>query len=255
MKKVYLSLAACLGLIALLMAGCTYIIGAGNTVNKEYDFQGFNKIEVGSAFHFDITKSDSYSVTVTTRENIVDHLDVVQSGKTVKIRLKPGSYSNSDTRVSMTLPDLQGLVISGASQGTVKGFKSSNDLDMKVSGASKVEIQAEAGNSTLEVSGASKVTGSLVALDADLTASGASHCDISGSANNARFNVSGASSITASSFSVQSADVDSSGASKATINTNGKLEVDATGASTVEYTGNPTLGKVNVNGASNLAHK
>jgi hypothetical protein len=54
---------------------------------------------------------------------------------------------------------------------------------------------------------------------------------------------------------VQKADVEVSGASKAVINTNGTLDVNVTGASTLEYSGSPTLGKVNVTGASTLTKK
>lgn len=252
MKKIHLLLIVVIGLAALLMTGCNVIIGTGDTVTREYEFRDFNRIEIGSAFRFEITQSDSYSVSVSTRENVIEHLDIRQSGNTLIIRLKPGSYTNVDTRAAVTLPGLERLEVSGASQGEVSGFQSSNAFEMLVSGASRVEMEMEAGNTSLDISGASRVNGSLRALNFELALSGASRCELEGSAGDADLDISGASQMNAGNFHLENADVEVSGASKAFIYTTGTLNVDVTGASTLEYSGNPTLGKVNVNGASRL---
>jgi hypothetical protein len=257
MKKIFLLIGAILA-VMLLVAGCSslgIIAGSGNMVTKEYDFKDFNQVEVSSALQFNITRADSYSVLVSTHDNLVTRLDLSQSGKTVMVRLKPGSYTNAKTEVSITMPALERLEVSGASQGNVKGFQSTGDFALTVSGASRVEIDMESGKTTLEVSGASKITGQLKAQDTGITASGASRCEISGTAGNTRFNVSGASQSITGNLLLQSAAVEVSGASKAVINTTGTLDVNVTGASTLEYYGSPTLGKVNVTGASTLTKK
>ena len=60
----------------------------------EYEFADFTNVDVSSAFTVDITQSDSYSVSITVNENLLDYLNVYQSGKTLYIGLKGANYSN-----------------------------------------------------------------------------------------------------------------------------------------------------------------
>ena len=56
-------------------------------------------------------------------------------------------------------------------------------------------------------------------------------------------------------FTVNNADVSLSGASDGTINLSGRLDADLSGASRLEYIGEPTLGDMNITGASTLKKK
>ena len=177
----------------------------------------------------------------------------------------------------ITMPQLTELGISGASDGEVAGFNSANDLDIEVSGASELELtDMAAGDIDFEISGASEVEGDIKAggdvtfdmsgaseVDADIEAggdveldlSGASRLEMRGSAQKMRVEASGASQLDLDSFAVQDADVDLSGASQATINLDGRLDAELSGASELEYIGEPTLGSLDTSGASNLTKK
>jgi hypothetical protein len=56
-------------------------------------------------------------------------------------------------------------------------------------------------------------------------------------------------------FQIQNANVNVSGASQVTIYTRGSLNVEVSGASSLVYSGSPTMGKVNVTGASKINSK
>jgi hypothetical protein len=177
-KKTILLISAFL-VVAMLLTACSslgIIVGSGNLVTKDFDFKDFDKVEVSSALHFDISRSDFYSVHVSTHDNLVPRLDLTQSGKTLVVKLQPGSYSNAKTEVSITMPVLESLEVSGATQGNAKGFQSKGDFTLKVSGASQAEIDIETGKTTLDISGAGKVNGQLKAQDTGITVSGASRC-------------------------------------------------------------------------------
>jgi hypothetical protein len=66
---------------------------------------------------------------------------------------------------------------------------------------------------------------------------------------------SGASHLKLADLKVGNADVTLSGASDATINLAGRLDADLSGASTVEYIGEPTLGIMDTTGASTVKRK
>ncbi|MFO7772442.1 MAG: head GIN domain-containing protein [Dehalococcoidia bacterium] len=202
-----------------------------------------------------MTQPADHSITITGYENLIERLEVEVSGQTLMIRLKPGSYFRNNVKAVIGMPELNKLVVSGASRGIAEGFTSADDFALEVSGASSVEMDMEAGNIAADISGASTVTGELKAQDARLIVSGASRCELTGAAGDTDLNVSGASRANLLQFQMQNADVNISGASQATINVTGTLNVDISGASSLEYTGDAVLGRVNVTGASRISSK
>ncbi|MFO7995616.1 MAG: head GIN domain-containing protein [Dehalococcoidia bacterium] len=224
-------------------------------MEKEYSFQEFDRVEVSSAVEFEMTQSADHSIKVTGYENLIERLEVEVSGQTLVIRLKPGSYFRNNVKAVIAMPELNKLVVSGASRGTAKGFTSADDFALEVSGASRVEMDIGVGNIAVDISGASTVTGELKAQDTRLMVSGASRCELSGTGGDTDLNVSGASRVNLLQFQIQNADVNISGASRASINMTGTLNVDLSGASSLEYTGDAVLGRVNITGASRLSSK
>ncbi len=213
------------------------LVGSGNLETETYAFTDFNKVEISSAFEFEIEQSSSYSIEITVDDNIMEYVRVSQDGQTLKIGLRPATWIGPATlKASVTMPELNGLDISGASRGTVSDFISTEDLDIMVSGASRV-------------------TGDIVASNVDFDISGASTVQLEGSASDMDANVSGASSLKLDDFIVNNADVDFSGASSGTINLNGRLDADLSGASRLWYIGEPTMGNIDTSGASSLSKK
>lgn len=228
------------------------LVGSGNLETEEYVFTDFTRVEISSAFEFEIEQSSSYNISITADDNVMEYIQVSQVGQTLKIGLRTGLRIGSVTlsigpgifpipgsvtlRASVTLPQLNGMIVSGASRGTVSGFSSTEDLDITVSGASSV-------------------TGDITARNVDFGISGASTIQLEGSANDIDANVSGASHFNLEAFIVNNADVNLSGASSGTVNLNGRLDANLSGASTLWYTGEPTSTDINTSGASTVHRK
>jgi len=247
-----------LALMASVLAtitGCgPPVTGSGKLETREMDYSNFTKLDAGYAFQVEITRADSFFVSITLDDNLYDYLEVSQAGSTLRIRLKSGySYLRTTQRAIITMPDLRGLNLSGASRGDVSGFSSTDSLDIDLSGASSLDIDGlTAGNTDFNISGASRVYGSIEIADGDFNVSGASTVELEGTATDVTMNVSGASTMRLRDFAVDDADIILSGASSATINASGSLDVNASGASGLTYTGNPTLGDIEVTGASTI---
>jgi hypothetical protein len=243
MKKTIIIVIAIVAVVAivstvLVLRGCPgVLIGSGNLETEAYTFTDFTEVEIGSAFEFEIQQSNSYSINITADDNVMDYVQVSKDGQTLKIRLRRFlSLGPVTLRASVTMPQLSGLTVSGASRGTVSDFSSTEDLDITVSGASEV-------------------TGDITAGDVDFDISGASTIQLEGSANDVVADVSGASDFNLDAFTVHNADVDFSGASEGTINLDGRLDADLSGASTLWYIGEPTMGTIDISGASTLSKK
>ena len=226
----------------------------GGVVTREMDFTDFTNVEVGHAFKVEITRADSYSVSITAGAKLFDHIDVVKSGNTLKISLKSYRFHIRPTlEARITMPTLNKLRLGGATRGTVAGFSSEEPFDLNLSGASALDIDMEAGKTRLEISGASRLSGNMKADDAELVLSGASRAELRGSANSVIVSAWGASKLDLTDFTLNDTSVNLKGASQARCGECcGNLEIDLSGASRLDYGGNPTMRSVNVSGASTI---
>jgi len=258
MKKVAIYLALVLVIAALpAAAGCGVITGTGKIATWEMDFKDFNKIEVGNAFEVEITRSDTYRVSITIDEVLYEYLKIDQRGNTLRIGLKPNyTYTGTKQQAVIYLPDLHRLELSGASRAVVSGFSVSHSLDFELSGASQMELgPTMAGNSDFELSGASRVNGYIQMDDGNFDLSGASRLELSGSGDDISIKASGASNVRLPDFPVNTVEVDLSGASRAVIKVSDRMDVNLSGASRLEYSGDPKLGSLNVSGGSSINRK
>lgn len=232
----------------LLAAGCSTLpdlgsvlgegslVGSGIPVTREFDLSGFDQVEVSDSFEVDIQQGDTFSVVVRTDDNVAEYLEIVQQGNTLRIGLKPHTYATVSVETleaEVTMPELGGLELSGASSATTTGFQSSDPFYAEVSGASALEGEIQAGGVRFNVSGASDV-------------------ELAGSGGDLVMDVSGASSVDLAGFQVANASIQVSGASSATVSTSGTLDVEASGGSRVRYLGSPTLGSVDSSGGSTI---
>jgi hypothetical protein len=228
--------------IALAMLfGCAQIpiTGSGNLVTQEEPIIGFDKVDISHSFEVDISQGESFSVIIRIDDNLVEHLQVVKEGSSLKIGLDPNrnyTASKATMTAEVTMPELTGLDLSGASHATISGFKSTNDFSVDLSGASSLVGDIEAAKTSFDLSGGS---------DANL----------SGSGQKTTIDAAGSSQIDLSNFLVADVMVNASGGSTATVNTSGRLNADASGASQVYYLGDPILGEIDSSGSSSVERR
>jgi len=244
----------------LVFAGCEPPIiakTAGPVVTRSYDITDFNSVDTGHDFQVDITASDTYSIVITTNEEAFEHINVYKTGDTLKIDPKDiyWQFHNLNLKAEITMPELHGLNLSGASQGNVKGFQSTDGFDLSLSGASELDMDMGTGDFVSRISGSSELTGNLTATSTVIDLSGDSHVKLAGSGGIIRLIVSGSSDAELENFTVNDADIKLSGSSDASLDIKGRLDATLSGSSFLEYSGNPTLGQFNVTGSSSFKRR
>ncbi len=162
MRKTVNSIILVAILITVSLSGCLrggVVTGSGNLVTEQMDFIDFTRVEVGYAFEVEVTQSSSYSVSITADDNLFDFIQVSKTGETLKIRLQSGyDYQSVTRRAKIAMPELRGLGLSGATQGAVIGFSSTEDFKLDLSGASRLELAGFAvNNADVNLSGASQL--------------------------------------------------------------------------------------------------
>jgi hypothetical protein len=259
MKKIVLALLTGALLLGGILAGCNSVlidIDQGPLTTETYDLTGFTGIEVGHAFELEVTHADNYSIAITARQEVFNHVDVTKSGSTLKIEMDVMFLTWHNTpKVIITMPSLQKLNLSGAAHGDARAFTSTSDLEVELTGASNLDIDMETGDFRADISGASSLSGRLDATSSDIDLSGASHATLTGSGGDLVIGGSGASRGNLRGYNLNDASVELSGASSAELTVNGRMDVNLSGASRLDYYGDATLGTIDISGASNIEHK
>jgi hypothetical protein len=247
---------------------------------KVYDFQGFDRIRIDGAFEFNITRADGFKVSVTSDRLKV--IEVSRDGDTLRLGIAWYTYLWwfltwwSHPKAGIALPELRELRISGASHGEIGDFTTTHDfsadlagasglrlgnisagnVDFRLKGASNMEFKKVKGaKGSINIQGASRAKGEFeLSGDVRLDVQGASRVELSGTAYDAVIDIKGASQGKLENFTVHNAKLKVAGASSAVVKADGRLDIDATGASNVSWVGNPTMGDVRSSGASTL-HK
>ena len=210
---------------------------SGNLVTQEYALSGFDEVEVSHAFDVEINKGDNFQVFINVEQNLFDYVRVTTEGNTLKIGLDTRyTYRIGDVveQAEITMPELVWLNLSGASEAVISGFESESAFGVYMSGASSLRGHIEVVDITFDVSGDSEVTLSGLAQDMTIDASGASEVDLED-------------------FPVSNANVTLSGASRATVKLDGRLDADLSGASNLRYIGEPIMGDVHTSGGSTIS--
>jgi hypothetical protein len=129
------------------------------------------------------------------------------------------------------MPALDSVQLHGACTGSMKGFKHANQFKA-------------------EVHGASSLSGDIDADTVELAAHGASQFTLKGKADECEAEAQGASTLHLRDLKVERAVVQLHGASNGSVNATKSLDFDISGASHLDYKGNPQIGKQQTSGAS-----
>jgi len=218
--------AAALAVGLIFSAGCGFagfsgfndsgIQGSGTAKTEQRTLSGFSKVVAGGAIRLEVTAQKDFGVTVEADDNLLPLIKTDVSGDTLKIYRESGSSSKIGVKVTISMPDVKNIDVSGASTAIVSNVKTTS-LELEASGASKIKIDGEA--------------------------------------NELKSEASGASGIDAENLRVENADVQASGASSSTITAANELKADASGASTIYYTGEPKNFSPKSSGASSVKKK
>lgn len=186
--------------------------------NQTREVSTFNKIDATGASNIIYRQSDTLRVSVEGEANELEKIETKVSENTLFIRTK--GVIKSSIKVKISGNNLNSVSLSGASSFKTSGSIKADSLYFETSGASNVNID---------------VTTRII----NAIASGASEVTLSGTTQNLKADVSGASSLKSYKMNAENADVTASGASSAKIFATNKMRVNATGASTIKFKGNP----------------
>lgn len=224
--------------LSFLFAGCSGIVGergSGDLVTETREVTPFTGVDVSRAIEVEVTvAAGDDAVEVIYDDNLLDGIEVSVRDGVLFIDADRNMRPSSGAKVIVRVESLDRIAVSGASEVTVTGAIAAEDMELRASGASRIEIATlDAGTLAATVSGASNVTVDAGEVrEADLDVSGASHVDLEAD--------------------VATALVDVSGASRARVTRADEVTGEASGASKVIVSSDAARVRVNTSGASSV---
>ncbi len=216
---------------------CIFASANAQTSDLNINLKDFDKLQIGSAFVIDVTKSAQFSIKATGDKENLDELESYVKNGELYIKYKGDSWKRhrkGSVYLYITMPELQGVTFSGATKSTIEGFSVKGTFNLSLSGASESKINLKAENM-------------------DISLSGASNARVSGgNMSKMMAELSGASELYAYDCEAESTKIKTSGASSAKIAVSSSLNADATGASSIRYRGNPNVNS-DASGASRIS--
>ena len=223
----------------------------------------FTAIKVSSAIDLYLTQSINCQVAVSAsseeyRNKIVTEVE----GGTLILKIEDNngwfnwkSWKDSKAKAYVSVKDLEALTGSGATNIHLVTKIESPKLKVKLSGASDMRGDIQAGGMSVQVTGASDYKGQLEAKSLVIDASGASNLELTGNVDDLSIEISGASDAKLYNLIAKGAIVHASGASTANVNVSQLLKVQASGASSVNYKGDASVKEMSNFGASSIKHR
>lgn len=185
---------------------------------RQFNVGSFSKVDVGGAFVVRFRKGTTYKVVADGREKDLDEISVKVDGNQLKIGIdRNGLFDWSNRKrigLTITVPAIDELKLSGASKASLTGFDKYDDLTIDMSGACRTVFDGDVNNLNLELSGASNAV-------------------LRGHASQIEADLGGASKIEATGMSVGKAAVDAGGASHVDFGHVDTLDSKTSGASKV----------------------
>jgi hypothetical protein len=187
---------------AILLTTCGFgLNGSGPVKDETRQVAPFTRIETGDGIELSVHIGPQLSVQVRAQENILPIIATTVEGDVLKIRGTQGYSTSEGVTATVVLLDLNGISLSGGSEGRADGLNAQH-LDVAVSGGAGLTASGTAVDVSVDASGGAHVdlrglqskaikieisggaTANLNAVDdVSGSASGGAHVAVSGGAN------------------------------------------------------------------------
>lgn len=166
---------ALFGLIAIALTSClNEDPGSFQEQKKEYALTGFTELEMSDALQVTVLSGSTYSVKAEGDRRNIDDLEIRLVGNSLRMKFVNDGrgYRQYKTYVTVVLPELKSIKLSGATRVDLSG--SAKSFEAELSGASELyAFNFESESALITASGASKVE-VLATQELKANASGAS---------------------------------------------------------------------------------
>ena len=195
-------------------------------VKEKRNVTGFSEVSFGVAGNLFIKFGPEYEVTIEGSKNYIDNIITELSGDNLKIKTDNWRVSmNEKVNVYITMPEIEGLGVSGSGKAEITDPLKAEDLELSVSGSGKINVAA------IDVKN----------LESTISGSGSINLSGNGIVGDAEISISGSGVYQGEEVSIGTLEVAISGSGKCYCNVEKSLEASISGSGNVVYAGAPRI--------------
>jgi hypothetical protein len=212
-------------LVFLVIISLAYGFSAGQTVKETRDVKGFTSVGFGIAGNLYVKIGPQFSVELEGEKDDLEEIITELSGERLQIKQENWRFDfREKVNVYVTLPELEGLGVSGSGKAEIQNAVKTEDLDLSVSGSGNI------------------YTAGLAVENLECSISGSGNIRLGeGNAKDAEISISGSGSFFGEMAKCETMEVHVSGSGNCTCNVTESLEASVSGSGNVTYTGNPRI--------------
>jgi hypothetical protein len=229
-KILFIALLALTGFSSCMM-NCVH--GSNNLQSEDRKVENFTGIHVSGDYKITLKQDSSLTMHITADDNLLKYIRTSISGNTLKIDSKKSFCTKQPVTITIGVRNLEELKGSGAIEFISDGKLNVKDMDLRLSGAGKIDLDLNATNVTTHGSGATEIK-------------------LKGQATSHAVSLTGSGKLDALDFVVNKYDIQSTGATECKINVLTELNIHSTGAADIKYKGAPTTINQSKTGALDL---
>lgn len=160
MKKFFVFLIFSSVLVSMSSCFVDRIVGSGRIIseNRIVSNTNFTEIRVEGSMNVNVIQGDSVKIVAKDFENILSSLETRVVGNTLVIDYQDHTWiSNSAGEITVTMPKLSNVEMSGSGDiGTVGNFRF-DDLNLLISGSGNFSFTGSAKNMNAKISGSGNI--------------------------------------------------------------------------------------------------
>jgi hypothetical protein len=236
MRKAGLIIAVAFALASVsILSSCRFacVRGSGKITTEQRKANDFKKIEISGGFKIHLKQDSSLTIAITGDDNLIKYVSTSVEGGKLFIKSKKSMCDADSMVINIGIHNLNEIIASGAVEISSADKIVVGDLNIHLSGATRLNLDVNAANVVTDGSGVSEL---------NLKGQAASH----------RVESSGVVKVNAFDFVVGEYTLNTAGVSKCKINVLKTLNVHSKGAAEIEYKGSPSTINNDKAGASKL---
>lgn len=211
-------------MMLLLFSGCVASVGFSQK-KETRKTDSFTRVGMAVAGDLYISQGDQFEVVIEGPENLLEDIVTKVEGDLLKIKYRNWGPHRNSVHVYITMPEIEGLAVSGSGNIMNKTPIQSDDLSLAVSGSGNIRLN----NITSDEIGA--------------RISGSGNIELSGESTSEHLDaaISGSGSIRCGALPAEEVNVKISGSGNAYVFADKKLSVSLAGSGNVKYKGKPVV--------------
>ena len=218
------------------IAGNTAVTGNQKVITQNRSVTAFHAIKVSGGIDVELLQGKELKLQVEADENLVPLIRTEVKDGVLNIYHDESIRNAKTMKIHLTFQNIDAIMASGGCDIESKQKLGFASLKTDLSGGCDLKLDMKAGKLNCIHSGG---------CDAIFT----------GEAENVNLSVSGGCDVNASGLVAKNCTVDASGGSDVEVNVKGELNMKASGASDITYSGNPSKVKQSAQGASDIEAK